>query len=315
MAENKGKRTFFESPIFLKIFSVFLAIILWFFVAGGNQDALGLEVRRTFDNIPLSLRNMGADLVVAETVDNVTLSLQGVQAAFDGLTPADLEAYVDLNGRKEGWHEVRINAIAPPGVSVVRIEPPRANILLDNIISRQMEVAEIFHGEPAQGRVIIESNFEPDYVFVQGPARKVDQVEKVLFNFDLDKLEEDVIAQTVPLFPVDMDNNIVEGIKVVPDEVKVWLEFELPRQEIPVEAFFLPEGAAVDSLSVEPRMVNLQGPRDLLDSLDSVLTEPIELDTLDDPEGQINLLLPLVIPEDLKSDRHSVRVRFYLAED
>ena len=314
MAEEKEKRSFFESPLFLKILSVFIALILWFFVAGGNEDAFGLEVRRTFDNIPLSIRNMGADLVVAETLDNVTLSLQGVHAAFDGLTPADLEAYVDLNGRKEGWHEVRINAMAPPGVSVVRIDPAKANILLDNIISRQMEVDGNIQGEPAQGRLIIESNFEPGYVFVQGPARKVDQVEKVIFHLELDEAAEDFVAHPVRLFPVDSDMNKVEGLIVVPDEAAVWVRFEMPRQEVPVEVIFLPEEATVDSLSIEPQMIVIQGPQDLLDTIDSVLTDEIDLETLDDPEGQITLLVPLVIPADLQADRDSVRVRFYLTD-
>ena len=314
MGEVKEKRSFFERPLFMKILSVFLAFILWFFVSGGNQDALGLEVRRTFDNIPLSIRNMGADLVVLETVENVTLSLQGMQAAFDGLTPASLEAYVDLNGRKEGWHEVRINAIAPPGVSVVRIEPARANILLDNVISRQMEVEGDYHGEPAQGRVIVETNFEPDYVFVQGPARKVDIVEKVIFLLDLDGAEEDIMAQQTTIFPVDAELNLVEGLTVVPDVAEIWVHFELPRQEMPVEVIVLPEEAVVDSLTVEPQTVELKGPRELLDSLETILTEPIDLETLEDMEDQITLFIPLVIPEGLEADRDSVRVRFFLGE-
>lgn len=314
MGEVKEKRSFFERPLFMKILSVFLAFILWFFVSGGNQDALGLEVRRTFDNIPLSIRNMGADLVVLETVENVTLSLQGMQAAFDGLTPANLEAYVDLNGRKEGWHEVRINAIAPPGVSVVRIEPARANILLDNVISRQMEVEGDYHGEPAQGRVIVETIFEPDYVFVQGPARKVDMVEKVIFLLDLDGADEDIMAQQTTIFPVDAELNLVEELTVVPDVAEIWVHFELPRQEIPVEVIFLPEEAVVDSLTVEPQTVELKGPRELLDSLETILTEPIDLETLEDMEDQITLVIPLVIPEGLEADRDSVRVRFFLGE-
>ncbi len=317
MGKEKEKRGFFERPLFLKIFAVFLAIILWFFVAGNNPDRPVTEVRRTFNDIPLIVRNLGTDLLVAETVQSVTLSLQGVQAAFDGLTPANLEAYVDLSGRKEGWHEIRINATAPPGVSVVRIEPPRANIQLDDLISRQMGVEENIQGEPAGGLVMIESNFEPGYVFVQGPRRKVDRTEKVTFLLDLEGENEDIIARPVTLYPVDSDNNIIEGITVVPETVAVWVEFELPRREVPVEAVFLPEGATVDSLILEPRMIELQGPKDLLDQIESVLTEPIDLDALEDPEDpeipeEQFILAPLIISEELEASRYSVRVRFFL---
>ena len=316
MAE-KEKRGFFESPLFLKIISVFLAIILWFFVAGNNPDRLGTEVRRTFNDIPLVVRNLGADLLVAETVENVTFSLQGVPAAFDGLTPAHLEAYVDLNGRKEGWHELRINAIAPPGVSVVRIEPPRANILLDDLISRQMGVEASIQGEATGGLVMLDNNFEPQYVFVQGPRRKVEQVEKVIFHFELEGVDEDIIAHPVILYAIDSELNLVEELTVVPNVVELWVRFELPRREFPVEAIFLSEEAPVHSLTLEPQAVELQGLKDLLDAIEAVLTEPIDLELYRDAEDwekQISLVVPLVIPEDLEAAQRSVRVMFFLTE-
>ena len=314
---EKEKRGFFESPLFLKIISVFLAIILWFFVAGNNPDRLGTEVRRTFNDIPLVVRNLGADLLVTETVENVTLSLQGVPAAFDGLTPAHLEAYVDLNGRKEGWHELRINAIAPPGVSVVRIEPPRANILLDDLISRQMGVEASIQGEATGGLVMLDNNFEPQYVFVQGPRRKVEQVEKVIFHFELEGVDEDIIAHPVILYAIDSELNLVEELTVVPNVVELWVRFELPRREFPVEAIFLSEEAPVHSLTLEPQVVELQGPKDLLDAIEAVLTEPIDLELYRDAEDwekQISLVVPLVIPEDLEAAQRSVRVMFFLTE-
>lgn len=315
MATNEGRGSLLERPLFLKILSVFLAFILWFFVGGGEQDAIGLDVRRNFSNIPLSIRNMGTDMVVMETVENVTLSLQGVQAAFDGLTPADLEAYVDLSGRQEGWHEVRINAAAPPGVSVVRIEPAKANILLDSIVSRQMEIEANFQGEPAEGRVITNRDFQPGYVFVQGPGRKVEQVEKVIFNYDLEGLREDVIAQPASLLPVDERFNLVEGLTVVPDQVDVWVWFELPLRDFPVEVIFLPEDEEwdVDLYSVEPQTVSLRGPIELLDDIELIQTEPIDLEALEEAERHYVLNVELIIPEGLEIvNGEKVRVRFAL---
>ncbi|HPU36336.1 MAG TPA: hypothetical protein PLA91_06025, partial [Bacillota bacterium] len=83
----------------------------------GDRQDLGLETRRSFNNIPLTCRNLGQDLAIVEMNEEVTLSLQGLPQAFDGLTPADLEAYVELSGKREGRHEVRINAVAPQGLS------------------------------------------------------------------------------------------------------------------------------------------------------------------------------------------------------
>ena len=313
MMAGQGKGGFFESTIFLKILSVFLALILWFFVAGDNQDALGLEVRRTFDNIPLNLRNIGTDLVVTEAADSVTLSLQGVQAAFDGLTPAELDAYVDLLNRKEGWHELRINATAPPGVSVVRIEPSKVSIYLDDLISRQMDVEAMVQGAPGRGMIIMDSRFEPRHVFVRGPRRKVDLTDKVVFIFDVQGITEDLTAHRVTLFPVDSDSNLVKGVTVVPEEVELWVSLAMPQKDIPVLPVFLPGDIEVEVLSVEPTLVKLKGPQRLLESLDHIRTEEIDLEQLEETEGILTKVVSLVIPGQLDAvELDSVRVRFRL---
>jgi len=311
----KERHSFFESTRFLKIISVFLALILWFFVAGDNRDTLGLEMRRTFSGIPLAMRNIGADLVVVGTVENVTISLQGLSPAFDGMTPADLEAFVDLGGRTEGWHEVRISATAPPGVSVVRIEPAKANILLDDIISRQMGVQGIFQGEPAGDMVVRSSNFRPEDVFVQGPRRKVDLIEKVVFLLDLEGTEADIAARQVALYPVDSAMNEIKGLTVVPEQAEVWVQLGLPRREIPVKAVFMPEGREPAYLSLEPAAVELQGPRDLLDAQEYIRTEAIDLEALGTGDEQHTFTVSLIIPEGLEAvDHSSVRVHFNLGE-
>ena len=150
-----------ESRNFAKIISFFLALILWFFVSGDSQEALGLEARRSFGNIPLSYRNLGEDLVIINMDHSITLSLQGVPQAFDGLTPAHLEAYVDLGGKKEGRHEVRINAEAPRGLSVVSIEPARATIILENLITKQMNVKGSLEGSLQEEKSLMKSTFLP----------------------------------------------------------------------------------------------------------------------------------------------------------
>ena len=107
-------------------------------------------------NIPLACRNLGQDLVIVEMNEEVTLSLQGLPQAFDGLTPADLEAYVELSGKREGRHELRINAVAPQGLSIVSIDPPRAIIILEDLVTRQMSVEDDLTGVPAGGLVVEE---------------------------------------------------------------------------------------------------------------------------------------------------------------
>lgn len=287
------KKSLIENPTFTKILSFFLALILWFFVSGDREDTLGIETRRTFEEIPLVCRNLGDDLVVVEMVDNVTISLQGVQSAFDGLTPADLEAYVDLTGKKEGRHELRINATAPPGMSIVRIEPASTIIVLEDLIALQMPVQGEFRGKNKSGMVIDKTTFEPEQVFVQGPRHKVDLTEQVVFYLDIETATG-VIRESLPLYPVDNIGRIVKGVTVSPEFVNIEVSFVLPQKELAVEAVLEDNGLEIETINIDPPVVAVKGPQDLLDGISVILTEEIDLKEW---ESGMTKEVPLVFPD------------------
>lgn len=303
-------RLFPENPNFLKVVAFLLALILWFFVTGDRQD-LGLEVRRSFSNIPLTYRNLGQDLVVVGLEESVTLSLQGLPQAFDGLTPADLEAYVDLNGRQEGRHELRINATAPPGVSIVSIEPAKVSVLLEDLITRQISVEDELSGEPGGGMIVQDIKFEPTEVFIRGPRRRIELVEKVVFRLNISGKEENVI-DSVRLYPLDSQGSFVQGITIIPESVEVQVTFALPQKELPVEPVFINDDREIESVIVEPSEVTVIGPRQLLEELNSIPTEEIDLNERDTVfTEEVSLVLPegVIVAEDGR-----VRVRVYLAD-
>lgn len=300
-----------DSPNVIKILSIFLALILWFFVSGDWQDALSNEVRLTFSNIPLAYRNLGQDLAITGMEESVTLSLQGVPQAFDGLTPAHLEAYVDLNGKKEGRHEIRINAVAPRGVSIVSIDPAKVNIVLEDLITRQMTVESILQGEPGGGLVVDEVNFTPEEVFIRGPLPKVELINKVVFRLDISN-EEDSVVDSARLEPLDSRGNFIQGITIIPEQVEAVVSFALPQKDVPVEVSLKSNGRIVETIIVEPSLVSVKAPVDLLEYITAIQTEEIDLDGRDSP---FSINVPLVLPEGIVSiDYDTVRVRIYLID-
>lgn len=300
-----------DNPNFIKVLSIFLALILWFFVSGDRQDALGNEVRLTFTNIPLAYRNLGQDLAITGIQESVTLSLQGVPQAFDGLTPAHLEAYVDLNGKKEGHHEIRINAVAPRGVSIVSINPAKVNIVLEDLITRQMTVESILQGKPGGGLVVDEVNFTPGEVFIRGRLPKVDLINKVVFRLNISNAE-DSIVDNARLEPLDSRGNFIQGITIIPEQVEVVVSFVLPQKDIPVEVSLKSNGSMVDTITVEPSIVRVKAPGDLLDGITAIYTEEIDLEGRD---SAFSIDVPLVFPEGfIPIDHHTVRVRIYLLD-
>ncbi len=303
-------KLFSENRNILKVLAFLLALILWFFVTGDRQD-LGLETRRSFNNIPLTCRNLGQDLAIVEMNEEVTLSLQGLPQAFDGLTPADLEAYVELSGKREGRHEVRINAVAPQGLSIVSIDPPRAIIVLEDLVTRQMSVEDDLIGVPAGGLVVEEITFTPTEAFIRGPRRKIDLVSRVIFRLNIDGARENII-DSARLYTLDEQGNFIQGITISPESVDVQVTLTLPSKDLPVEAVFSSSDRSVETVIIEPSTVTVMGPQSLLDELDSIPTEEIDL------EGRSLVFteeVPLVLPEGLIAPGNErVRVLVYLAD-
>ncbi|NMB34732.1 MAG: hypothetical protein GX989_00420 [Firmicutes bacterium] len=306
----KTRFRFTDNPNFTKILSLFLAIIVWFIVTGNKRDALGLEVRRTFTNIPLYYRNLGEDLIVMDLEESITLSLQGTPQAFDGLTPADLEAYVDLSGKQKGRHEMRVYAAAPSGVGVIGVSPARVRVLLEDLVTRQMSVESSLLGRPADGKVIEEINFTPEEVFIKGPRKQADLVQKVIFHLEIDNAKGSIVS-SVRVYPVDSRGNIVPGVKVTPDLVEVAVNFGLPQKDLPVKAVFKNNGKIVEKAVIEPPLVKVKGPPDLLAETACLFTEEIDLA----PRPAIfSVEIPLVFPEGILPEKiESVRVQVFLA--
>lgn len=313
---QKKRNNLIESPTFTKILSFLLALILWFFVAGDRQETSVNEIRRQFENIPLSCRSLGDDLVVVEMTDSVKVTLQGIQPSFDGLTPADLEAYVNLSGKKEGRHEVRIEASAPPGMSIVRIEPASTIVVLEDLIALQMPVEPMFLGKNRSGMIIDETDFEPQQVFVQGPRHKVELTERVIFYFDIESAKG-FVRESVTLYPVDSIGRIVNGVTVSPEFVNVEVSMAFPRKEIPVEAVLkdYASGLEVETVSIDPPVVAVQGPQKILDDVQVIRTEEIDLDGWESGTAKE---IPLIFPEEIEpvtEDHRTVHVSIFFAED
>jgi len=309
----RKKNRLLENKNFLRILALFLAVILWLFVAGDRQEVLGSEIRIAYSGIPLTWRNLGEDLEVMEIDESVTLSLQAPQQVFDGLTPADLEAYVDLEGKGEGRHEVRVKAFAPPGLNIVSIEPSTASVQIEEMVVRQMSVEGITSGDPPDGKVVSSIDFQPEEVFVRGSQQKVEEVEKVIFEVFLENMQDELIT-TSQLTALDRRGSPVENINILPgSEVRVQIEIMLPQKVVPVQAELVGNRELVDEIMVEPSTVEIQGPRSMLEDLEFIYTEEI---SLEGQEESFTKDVPLIFPEDISPVRQEeVRVRVQMQEN
>jgi len=302
------KPSLIDNPNFTKVLAFFLALILWFFVSGDRQNTENqvYETRRSFENIPIGLRNLGDDLIVTDMVGEVSIFLQGLQPSFDGLTPANLEAYVDLSGKKEGRYMVRVGAVAPPGMSVVRITPASVQVVIEDLISLQMPVEAELQGENISGMIPYEIHFDPQQIFIQGSRLNVDRIARVVFYLDIEEADA-LLRESVRLYPLDEAGNLVSEVNVSPEHVDVEVVFAYPVKDVPVEAVIRRSNIVAENIQIqiEPPSFTLHGPQSILDEVTVIYTEEIDLRGW---ENGATREIPIILPEGIMSYHYNETV-------
>ncbi len=134
--------TFLRNLIFgdfwLKLFSLALAVLIWFTVSFAIQKEvsptgplhLSLE-RYTFYNLPVVVLSSAADVHDFKIAPKeVEVTVQGDAKVLQALKSTDIRPIVDLTGVEAvGGFRKRIEVSAPPGVTHVRVLPEEVKVI------------------------------------------------------------------------------------------------------------------------------------------------------------------------------------------
>ena len=148
----------------------------------------------------------------------------------------------------------------------------------ERIIHRKVEVRPTFEGEPPAGLRVKRLAARPTEVEVTGPARRLHGLDKVATR----ALAYPKAPGTYPLSAVALA--LPEGVaKVNPAEVDVSLTLAPPppvHRRLPVHPTLegaLPAGVRLAEVVVKPGRVEVEGPKEKLEAITELATEPISL--------------------------------------
>jgi YbbR domain-containing protein len=114
-------RSLFLDHLWLKVFSLILAALIWLTIHA-NLDRDTREVVRRFDQVPVALLSDSTErrtFVLDPPQVNVTV--KGPKAVIDGL--GDIHAYVELASHAGNTGNYTVEVLAPAGVTVVLVSP------------------------------------------------------------------------------------------------------------------------------------------------------------------------------------------------
>lgn len=120
---------FITTNTLLKLVSLILAIILWFFVVSNKRSETAVDV-------PLRFINISPSLEIVDAHKTVSIRLEGQERLLRRLRDDDISVVINLSGYNEGrvsYHLSNENIRMPRTFEIKNIQPSKINFTLKKI--------------------------------------------------------------------------------------------------------------------------------------------------------------------------------------
>jgi YbbR domain-containing protein len=184
---------FFTKNLSLKLISIFLAVILWYFVINEKRGENALSIPLDFRNIPSSL------IIVKNPVESINIRITGPQTLLMGLSSRDVKAIIDLSDAKAGVSTFEIqpeHITLPRGLRVSIWSPPSIILRFDELFKKTVLVEAVLVGKPLEGYKIAGVWVDPPAVEIVGAQSEVKGLRKIFTEeVDVSGLKKDTIKK------------------------------------------------------------------------------------------------------------------------
>jgi YbbR domain-containing protein len=263
----------------LKLAAVAVATLLY----GGL--VLSQTTQPFTDPVPIRNPNPPANVIVLSNLGSVT--------RITYVAPPDLglrvdrttfEAFVDLSTVQPTGQAVAVDVIVEAvddRIQVLDFEPRVISITVDSLGSREVPIEAVLQPLPS-GLDAGDPILEEATALVSGPQSVVSTVVKVQAEVSVDATGVDV-NELVPLIPIDLNGDRLgteERIEVEPAVVRVRVPVFTDRRTktlpvTPIVAGTPAAGFEIESVTVDPAVVNVEGDANDLAALDHLDTAQV----------------------------------------
>ena len=80
--------------------------------------------------VPVAVRNLGSDVAISGALPTVTITLHGPKPVLEALSPNDISATINLDGKSAGVSNVKVDVAAPNGLTVAAVTPSEVDLTL-----------------------------------------------------------------------------------------------------------------------------------------------------------------------------------------
>lgn len=187
--------------LYLKVFSLLLAIVCWYVVRSEQERVKDFAVPLQYVNLPPDLDLSG------RVVDTVVVRLRAPEPVLRTITEDRLAARIDMANAPLGEQYVTMTPgmiKAPGGALIDHISPDLIKVSVDRKVRRDVPVVAEFSGSLAPPYEKVRHVVEPPRVTIEGPANEVAKVTRALTGtilLDGETTDFEVAATPIPDAP------------------------------------------------------------------------------------------------------------------
>lgn len=305
-----------KNNITIKIFALFIAILLWNIVMKSENPEWPVEISK----LPVTINTSSLDrsgLVLMEPNEiTVNVKVKGRKNDMADFKVKNVVAQVDLSGRGEGQFKVPITVSLRnqlPGVVITDWEPKEVLFTLEKIVPRDIPINIQTEGTVPTGYLLGDVSSKSQFLTIRGPRSWVNEVNKAIAIVDVTGITSDVIRSR-PVQIVDDKGNEVLGVDKVPSVIDVNINV-LKTNSLPIELITeneLPENFVITNIEISPRNIDIKGKNDIL-NINKINTKPIDINSLLE---QTSMEVELDLPEgvELLNPREKILITYTIEE-
>jgi YbbR domain-containing protein len=180
----------------LKLISILLAVILWYFVVSERSGEIAISIPLDFRNIPTSL------IIIKNPEESINVRISGPATRLRGLSPKNVKAIIDLSDAKPGTAEFIIqpeHITLPRGLRVTMVSPASIMLRFDTLLKKSLPVEAILVGKPSEGFKLTGVSVDPPAVDIVGAQLELRGLQRISTEeVDISGLKKNEIKK-VPL--------------------------------------------------------------------------------------------------------------------
>lgn len=269
-----------DSPWFLRITALFLAILLFYTVQvdqrvnNKNASSEDMEVLR---DIPVEVYYDDENLVVTGVPQTVNMTIEG-PANIVQTTKLfkDFTLFVDLRSLPMGEHQVKIQHENLSNKLQVRIDPSSIDVNVEERITETLRVDPEFNERLlAEGYNVVGIEVEPKTIEVTGAKSVIESISFVKATVSKDANIQESFEQEATVRVLDRDLNKLD-IEMTPETVRVKVDIEENTKEVPLilnEKGTPANGVTINSITPEKERITLLGSKRVLSDIDQFIVD------------------------------------------